>query len=152
MLPSALPPCRQDHSYLLQAFRFFIRNNYLLDYTAGTPLELPPPPAYPPPAPGPPWGRLQGEQEAAQPTDVRALLATVAKEAIDVELSDEEDGLLLPDGGVAGVPAAAVSGEEESGGEEESSSGEEEEEEEEAEGGALAGDADGEDDEGGEFS
>ncbi len=32
---------RQDHSYLLQAFRFFAANNFLLDYAAGAPLVLP---------------------------------------------------------------------------------------------------------------
>lgn len=112
LLPAALPstppnapPCRQDHSFLLQAFRFFVRNNFLLDYAQGVPLQLPAPPAYPAPPPAPQWGRLPGEpaageqQQPKQPGDVRALLAAAAKEAIDVELSDEEGeeaGLLLP--------------------------------------------------------
>jgi hypothetical protein len=117
-------PCRQDRSYLLQAFRFFVRNNFLLDYAAGASLQLPPPPEYLP-APGVQWGRpleggvedsaaaaVAGEGQAAGPRDVRALLASVAKGAIDVELSDEEDLELFDEVGEAalllrGAPAGA---------------------------------------------
>lgn len=99
--------CRQDHSYLLQAFRFFVKNNFLLEHAAGAPLQLPPPPEYPPAA-GVQWGRpLEGDGTGdgaaegaaaggggggsqARPRDVRALLASVSEGAIDVELSDED--------------------------------------------------------------
>lgn len=102
---------------MLQAFRFFVRNNFLLDYAAGAPLQLPPPPAYPPGPAGPQWGRPLAEQQEGvqapqvQPTDVQALLATVAKDAIDVELSDEEEeGMLgmLPTATAAQEAAAAA--------------------------------------------
>ncbi len=136
--------CRQDHSYLLQAFRFFVRNNFLLDYAAGAPLQLPPPPAYPPAA-APAWGRLPGGEGGAADgpaevqlqqgqQDVRSLLATVAKDAIDVELSDEdmEEGLLpavgaAQDGGAAAAAAAAgeADGSQEQDQEEEEEEGEE---------------------------
>lgn len=128
-----------------------MRNNFLLDYAAGAPLQLPPPPAYPPAA-GPAWGRLPGGEGGAADgpaevqlqqgqQDVRALLATVAKDAIDVELSDEdmEEGLLpavgaAQDGGAAAAAAAGGKAdgsqeqdqEEEEEGEESGSSSEEE--------------------------
>ncbi|KAL4856197.1 hypothetical protein ACK3TF_003335 [Chlorella vulgaris] len=110
---------QQDHSALLQAFRFIVRNNFLLEAAAGTPLEFPPPPAYPPAPAKALWGqRLHGEEEPAAATaaagtgDVQALLAAVAHGAIDVELSDEEedeeDGnmLLLPAQAPGTSPAA----------------------------------------------
>lgn len=124
-----------------------MRNNFLLDYAAGAPLQLPPPPAYPP-APASGWGRLSGgegdaaggaaEGQQGQPQDVRALLATVAKDAIDVELSDEEDLLeigLLPAAGAAlarapSAAAAAAAEAEQLGGGAEADGSEEEEEEE----------------------
>lgn len=145
------PPCRQDHSFLLQAFRFFVRNNFLLDYAQGAPLQLPAPAAYPAPPQPPQWGRLPGEGAAAEqgrqlaPGDVRALLSAVAKEAVDVELSDEEDeeaGLLLS-------PSAAAQhdGCEDAGA---SSGGEEDEENSEKESGSGSSSSEAEEDEDGE--
>lgn len=142
-MPPGHPARRRDHSYLLQAFRFFVRNNFLMGYAQGEPLQLPEPPAYPAPPPALQWGRTPAEGDAEQrPDDVRALLAAVAGEAVDVELSDEEDaagGLLLPPlsgaaGRDGGEDAAAASGseeDEESSEDESGSSGDEGEEEEE---------------------
>ena len=156
-MPLSFPLRRQDHSYLLQAFRFFVRNNFLLDFANGAPLQLPPPPAYPPAA-APAWGRLPGsdvsaaedaaegqeqQQQGLQQQDVAALLASVAKDAIDVELSDEEmeEGLLLPAVGAALVhPAAAGDGE--AGGSGSGSGSEEEEEEQEEEDSGSSGEED----------
>jgi hypothetical protein len=133
-----------------------VRNNFLLDWAAGKPLELPPPPAYPPPLPKAQWGHAPGDAADAdgsgeaggsrvqRPGDVRALLAAVAGDALDVELSDEEEGLLLPGAAGEGMDAAgAEDNEEEEGSEEESSSGSEgdseEQEDEEDEEGQLPG-------------
>lgn len=41
LLPLPSWMCRQDYSYLLQSFRFLVTNNFLLDDTAGKPLEFP---------------------------------------------------------------------------------------------------------------
>ena len=121
-----------------------MRNNHLLDYAAGAPLQLPPAPAYHAAPSAPQWGRLpggEGGDAAAALPDVRALLASVAKEAIDVELTDEEEeegeaGSLLGLAPLAAVaPLAAAADDGASGSEEECGSEyESEEDEEESEG------------------
>ncbi|GAB4819298.1 hypothetical protein N2152v2_006344 [Parachlorella kessleri] len=70
---------RQDHSYLLQAFRFFVANNFLLDYAAGKELEFP-------------QHQDQGVQQAqqVQPASLEEVLAKEAELAQELELSGDE--------------------------------------------------------------
>lgn len=75
---------RQDRSYLLQAFRFFINNNFLMDVSAGVPLKFP-------------ASAVQGiaaAPVAPRPASLAEILARVDKEGLDIEVSDDEGGQL----------------------------------------------------------
>ena len=71
--------CRQDHSYLLQAFRFFVANNFLLDYAAGKALEFP--------------QHQDQDVQQAQPASLEEVLGELLQTVLSTSLFTESQGM-----------------------------------------------------------